>query len=380
MYVLGVDIGTTGTKAMLINEDGNVVKSAYSGYTLINERMGFVEQDADDWWKAFVMTVRECVADVEDKHNILAVSMSTQGGSMVPVDGKGTPLSNAMVWMDFRGREQCRQLIEQKGENFYYRKTGWRLNTGLNLVKIKWIKDVRQDLFNSVILEGINDEVHIKSTIASLAVRNWIEQKKLTAFTINFLAVDKASGIPAMPFLEASKAMARGVGYAGEGDVLTAALVGALASVYRDVSFTEMFCPDWEGNSIFLSHMGEMNINLAADKPRLIEMDFPYTDADNPAVAYGRYREGKAVFVNLAPAVNNTYTFIVSEIEMLGVDGQDRMKDSIHGWFRPNRPVGDFLKEYSLAGGTHHSAIVYGDVADEMVKLGKIMNWKVVCI
>jgi L-arabinose isomerase len=109
-------------------------------------------------------------------------------------------------------------------------------------------------------------------------------------------------------------------------------------------------------------------------------MDFPYTDADNPAVAYGRFRKGKAVFVNLAPAADNSYTFIVSRIEMLGIDGEDKMKNSIHGWFRPNRSVADFLKEYSLAGGTHHAALVYGDVFNEMLKLGNAMDWKVVCI
>ena len=65
-----------------------------------------------------------------------------------------------------------------------------------------------------------------------------------------------------MPFLEISRLMERGIGYAGEGDVLTAALVGALMKVYAETTFTEMFCPDWKGNSIMLSHMGEINVCL----------------------------------------------------------------------------------------------------------------------
>ncbi len=105
-------------------------------------------------------------------------------------------------------------------------------------------------------LRSVDPEVHRRATRAGLAVRRWIEKERLTAFTINFMAVDKASGLPAMPFLEASKGMARGLGYAGEGDILTAAFVGALASVYPETSFTEMFCPDWEGDTVFLRPHG----------------------------------------------------------------------------------------------------------------------------
>jgi L-arabinose isomerase len=230
------------------------------------------------------------------------------------------------------------------------------------------------------VVNGLDPEVHRRSTQAGLAVRLWLEKEKLTAFTVNFMSVDKASGLPAMPFLEASKAMARGIGYAGEGDVLTAALVGAVASVYPESSFTEMFCPDWEGDQIFLSHMGEMNINLTASPPVLMEKPFPFTDVGNPAVAVGRFRAGEAVLVNLAPAAADTYSLIVAPVVMQDVKGADRMADSIHGWFKAALPVGEFLAEYSRAGGTHHSALVYGKMAEEMVCWGKLMLWNTVLL
>lgn len=229
-------------------------------------------------------------------------------------------------------------------------------------------------------ITGLDSTVHCRATIANLAIRKWIEKERLTAFTVNFLAIDKKMGIPCMPFLEASKAMGRGVGYAGEGDVLTAALVGALASVYPETTFTEMFCPDWESNSILLSHMGEMNVRLCAEKPRLAEEDFPYTDAENPVLPYGRFKEGSGVLVNLAPGPDNTYTFIVAPVQMLDVNQEDRMKNCVHGWFRPGMPIQEFLKAYSEAGGTHHSALVYGDTADELMKFGRRMGWNVLKI
>jgi L-arabinose isomerase len=230
------------------------------------------------------------------------------------------------------------------------------------------------------VTNNLGSAVHERSTRAGLVIRHWIEQEKLTAFTINFMSVDKALGLPTMPFLEASKAMARGVGYAGEGDVLTAALVGALASVYPQTSFTEIFCPDWEGDQIFISHMGEMNINNAASPPTLVEMPFPFTDVGNPAVAVARFRAGEAVLVNLAPARDDTYSLIVAPVVMQDVTGVDRMADSIHGWFKAALPVGEFLAEYSRVGGTHHSALVYGNVAEEIVSWGNLMRWNTVVL
>jgi len=174
--------------------------------------------------------------------------------------------------------------------------------------------------------------------------------------------------------------MARGIGYAGEGDILTAAFVGALASVYPQTTFTEMFCPDWEGDQIYISHMGEMNISLAASTPTLVEMPFPFTDVGNPAMAVARFRAGEAVLVNLAPSRDDSYSLIIAPIVMQDVEGTDRMADSIHGWFKPALPIDKFLAEYSRWGGTHHSALVYGDVAEEIENWGKLMKWNVVVL
>jgi L-arabinose isomerase len=233
------------------------------------------------------------------------------------------------------------------------------------------------DSFNVI---DVNRDIHYVSTLANLMIRRWVEKNELTALTVNFLEITKASGIPRMPFVEASRSMARGLGYAGEGDALTAALVGALLYVFPETSFVEMFCPGWSDNTVFISHMGEMNINLTAEKPILVEKDFPYTDVGNPTVAYGRFKPGKAMFVNLAPYPDNEYALILAPVEMLEVKGEDSMDKSIHGWFRPNMPVQEFLEKYSRVGGTHHGAIVYGEVANSLEMFGEIMGWSVIKI
>lgn len=242
------------------------------------------------------------------------------------------------------------------------------------------IKEEMADNIKKFLTAGLDTETHRRTVRVCLALRRWIEKEKLSAFTLNFLKIDKSSGLPTVPFLEASKAMARGIGYAGEGDVLTAALVGTLSSVYPETTFTEMFCPDWENESIFLSHMGEMNINLADAIPGLMEKPFPWTDVDNPVVAVGRFRGGEAVLINLAPGPDGIYTLIVAPVEMIKVQGKDRMAGMVHGWFKPGKPVAEFLTGYSCLGGTHHLALVYSNVVKEITAFGEFMGWKTVVL
>ena len=230
-------------------------------------------------------------------------------------------------------------------------------------------------------VEGVNDEVWRRSAGINLVLRRWLRENRLTACTVNFLATQDQPGLPVMPFLEISRSMAEGIGYAGEGDVLTAAFVGALLSVYEETTFSEMFCPDWKGNSIMLSHMGEINVAVTAERALVVEKEFPFTDAENPVTAYGCLKEGRAVLADLAPFGDGRYTLIVSPVEMLGVKGQDNMARSVHGWFRPvNCDISRFLSDYSMAGGTHHLAVVYGAVEKEIERFGTMMGFEVVTI
>jgi L-arabinose isomerase len=229
-------------------------------------------------------------------------------------------------------------------------------------------------------VSNIDEDAHRATTRACLAVREWINREALTAFTMNFEDITRSTGIPTVPFLEASKAMARGQGYAGEGDVLTAGFVGALLSVFPETTFVEMFCPDWTGNSILLSHMGELNLALADDKPVLVAKNLPWIDTAPPVLAVGRFRGGRAVLANLAPMRDNSYRLIIAPITVLDIEGEDLMQDSVRGWFRSSLRVENFLEEFSRVGGTHHSALVYGNVADELRYFGEIMGWEVVVL
>ena len=226
----------------------------------------------------------------------------------------------------------------------------------------------------------VSSESHRLAVRTGLAVRKWIEKENLTALSINFLEITKAGKLPVMPFLEISKAMSRGLGYAGEGDVLTAALVGSMASVLGGVSFTEMFCPDWQDNMIFLSHMGEINIDLAGAQPVLLEKAWPYTDAKPPVFTAAAFKPGDAVFADLAPGPDDTFSLIISPVTLVAEKTEVKLAKSVRGWMKPCLPIEEFLAAYSEAGGTHHAAISYGDVVQELSSFSKMMGWQIIVI
>ncbi|MFV0400228.1 MAG: hypothetical protein ACK5LX_06345 [Oscillospiraceae bacterium] len=227
-------------------------------------------------------------------------------------------------------------------------------------------------------LQGVEDDTLRTAAVNCLGLRRWMEAERLDALTVNFLATSGSRYPTMMPFIELCRAMERGKGYAGEGDTLTAALVASLMRMEPATSFVEIFCPDWKGNRLFLSHMGEMNTALAADRPLLTKVAFPYTDAHDPAVIKAAYRPGKAVYVNLTPSPTG-YRLFLTEVEMV-YGGSDAFVGDIRGWMQPGCDIARFLEAHSCVGASHHSAVVYGDYREELELFGKLMGFEVVTL
>jgi len=226
----------------------------------------------------------------------------------------------------------------------------------------------------------LDEAVHRQSIRVGLGLRQLLDAGGYHGFSINFQEFDRTDrAADTMPFLEISKAMARGIGYAGEGDVLTAALVGALAREFGGVTFTEIFCPDWTGNSLFLSHMGEIGPAVAGDRPRICAKPAFDGKSATTAVLTCAVKPGPAVFVNLPPGPNDSFSLIVAPVEVLAEDDtlDPAMRDTVRAWVRPTCKVGDFLEAYSRAGGTHHSALVLGDCAEAVAAFGRMLGVEV---
>ncbi len=138
MNYIGLDIGTTGAKALLVDEQGTVLGKGYSGYRLISDGSR-VEQNADDWTQSGAYAIRQAM-EGHDASGIAAISLSTQGASTVAVDSHNRPIGNALTWMDSRAATEASELADRLGDEYIYRNTGWRISPALDAAKIMHMK------------------------------------------------------------------------------------------------------------------------------------------------------------------------------------------------------------------------------------------------
>lgn len=148
MYFIGTDVGTTGTKTIIIDENGKLCGKGYKEYELIAGKGGKVEQDAEDWWSAVVFSVNEAVKNINDNENIVAMSLSTQGGTTLPVDKNFKPLSLAYTWMDARAVKENADIRDKYGEKIY-NTSGWRCDPSFDPPKMQWMAQNEPDIFNN---------------------------------------------------------------------------------------------------------------------------------------------------------------------------------------------------------------------------------------
>ena len=147
-YVIGLDVGTTGTKAVVCDESGCIHGKGYREYELMFGEHGEVEQRAQDWYEAANGAVREaCAASGVPGSAIEAVSLSTQGGSMLAVDRNFAPLTNVMTWMDQRAAAEADELCAAIGTEELYRASGWKPGAAYDCAKILWLRRHRPEIF-----------------------------------------------------------------------------------------------------------------------------------------------------------------------------------------------------------------------------------------
>jgi len=149
--LLGLDIGTTSTKAVLFDlsavqaDLANPLATAEQAYPLHTPRAGWVEQNPEDVWNAVVATIRAVITSA-DVH-VLALSLAAQSGSLIPARSDGTPVYPIITWMDGRAEKLVQQWQAQGLADQVRRISGWRLHPGLPLPAIVWLRQFRPDVF-----------------------------------------------------------------------------------------------------------------------------------------------------------------------------------------------------------------------------------------
>jgi len=146
MSLLGVDVGTTGCKAIAFREEGELLSQGYREYPLHHSKPGWMELDAALVWDRTREAIREAVRGTQ-KDPVRAVAVSSLGEGIIPVSKEGRALAPAILGFDPRGVEAASQLQRTLGEERMMALTGMPLSSGYSLPKLMWWKDNQTKLF-----------------------------------------------------------------------------------------------------------------------------------------------------------------------------------------------------------------------------------------
>lgn len=148
--VLGIDIGTTGTKCTIYDLSGGPVASAYREYPMVHPRESWAEEDPETWWTAVVETIRECFRSGAIAPSAVAAIGVSCTNSFIPVDRAGTPLYNAILQLDQRAADEVEWIRANIGADRVFRVTGNRIARGtFSLPTVRWFLNHRPDIIDA---------------------------------------------------------------------------------------------------------------------------------------------------------------------------------------------------------------------------------------
>ncbi len=139
---LGIDIGTSGVKALLINEQGNIHASAMVEYPIYTPFPLWSEQEPEDWWKASIEVLRQLVHEVgSESQQICAIGLTGQMHGAVFLDNQQRVIRRALLWNDQRTSKECEQITEAIGRDKLISIAGNPALTGFQAPKILWLRN-----------------------------------------------------------------------------------------------------------------------------------------------------------------------------------------------------------------------------------------------
>ncbi|MBO8161461.1 MAG: FGGY-family carbohydrate kinase [Thermosipho sp. (in: Bacteria)] len=152
MYLLGVDIGTQGTKAVLVDINGKIISEASSGYDVMTPKPNWAEQWPDVWLKASYEVIKEIVEKTKiEKKKIIAVAFSgLYGGSGIPVDREIKPLRPCLIWMDRRAIDETEWVKERVDKDTLFKITGNYVDSYYGFTKMLWIKNHEPEIWKKI--------------------------------------------------------------------------------------------------------------------------------------------------------------------------------------------------------------------------------------
>lgn len=141
-YLIGVDLGTSATKTVLFDESGNIITSSIKEYPLYQEKNGWAEQDANDWWEAACITIKDVILKSGiNNHDIVGLGLSGQMHGLVMLDKNGNLLRKSIIWCDQRTAKECEEITRKVGKEKLIQITANPALTGFTASKILWVRN-----------------------------------------------------------------------------------------------------------------------------------------------------------------------------------------------------------------------------------------------
>lgn len=140
-YLMGIDLGTSGTKTVLFDTDGTIVASALREYPLYQPKPGWAEQEPLDWYHAVVDSIWEIIwKNGIDADAVKGVGISGQMHGLVMIDKDGAELGRSIIWCDQRTGEECQEITDRIGAQRLIEITANPAITGFTASKILWVQ------------------------------------------------------------------------------------------------------------------------------------------------------------------------------------------------------------------------------------------------
>jgi xylulokinase len=277
--LVGLDVGTTGAKAIAITPEGELLATAEADYPLSTPRPGWAEQDPEDWWRASQSALARL------GHEPAAIGLSGQMHGLVALDGADRVLRPAILWNDQRTAQECAEIERRIGLERLIQLTGNRALTGFTAPKLLWVRRHEPELYariEHVLLpkdyvrlrltgERATDAADASGTLLfDVPRRRWSEEvlEALEIPSAWLPAAYESPDVPAAPGAGDQAAAALGVGVdrpgplsivLGTSGVVFAALPGFAADEQaRAHSFCHAVPGGWHAMGVMLSAAGSL--------------------------------------------------------------------------------------------------------------------------
>ncbi len=149
-YLLGLDVSTTGSKALLIDEQGAVVASHSTPHPSSQPHPLWSEQNPLDWWAGIVTSIRAVLAQTKAADAIQAIGLTGQMHGLVCLDHHNEVLRPAILWNDQRTQAECDLITETIGASRLIQLTGNRALTGFTAPKIVWVREHEPGIYAKI--------------------------------------------------------------------------------------------------------------------------------------------------------------------------------------------------------------------------------------